>query len=443
MTTLSSPNGWRKFCSDDYDRKAAPKTAPIKAASLTAERNSYWRAVLLVFSGTAAAQMIPILGSLIIARLFIPAEFGMFMAWFGLVQIGAVLSTGRFETALPLEEDGAPRAQAASSALLTAAVILTIVAIIGACLWPLYAPYLENVPSPLIALFVPTVAATASVLILQSWAASEGRFRALSVMRITQAAIVTGLQIAVGFIAPSAGSLALAQLTGVVSGALLMACKLRPPRLAEGRKTLFNFWNRYRRFPIYALPAGTVNTAAAQLPLILISHRFGAEIAGYLAMAFRMLGAPMSLLGSAVLDVFKRRASESWRTTGSCRGPYIETLTVLAAGSMAVTIGFWLAGVELFVFAFGPEWAEAGRVALILLPLFAMRFVSSPLSYTFFIAEKQPVDLVWQVCLFLMTVVTLTAFDTYQNTLGAYAFGYGLMYVMYLYLSFRFSGGQT
>ncbi|UJW76407.1 lipopolysaccharide biosynthesis protein [Rhizobium sp. SL42] len=409
---------------------------------MTGERRSYWRAVLLVFSGTAAAQIIPILGSLVIARLFIPAEFGMFMTWFGLVQIGAVLSTGRFETALPLEENGAPRAQAASSALITAAAILSAVAITGACLWPLYAPYLEDVPSTLIALFVPAVAAAASVLILQSWAASEGQFRALSMMRITQAAIITGLQIAVGFVQPSAGTLAQAHLTGVVSGALLMAWKLRPPRLAEGRRTLFNFWKRYRRFPIYALPAGTVNTAAAQLPLILISHRFGADIAGYVAMAFRMLGAPISLLGSAVLDVFKRRASESWRATGSCRGPYLETLTVLAAGSMVVTIAFYLVGVELFVFAFGPEWAEAGRVALILLPLFAMRFVSSPLSYTFFIAEKQPIDLVWQVCLFVITVVTLTTFATYRNTLAAYAVGYGLMYVVYLYLSFRFSGGR-
>lgn len=410
---------------------------------MTGERRNYWRAVLLVFSGTAAAQIIPILGSLIIARLFIPAEFGMFMTWFGLVQIGAVLSTGRFEAALPLEKNGTPRAQAASSALLTSAAILTIVAIIGACLWPLYAPYLKDAPSLLIALYVPAVAAAASALILQSWAAAEGRFRALSAMRITQAAIITGLQIAVGFVEPSAGLLALAHLTGVVSGALLMACKLRPPRLNDGRKTLSNFWNRYRRFPIYALPAGTVNTAAAQLPLILISHRFGAEIAGYVAMAFRILGAPISLLGSAVLDVFKQRASESWRATGSCRGPYLETLTVLAAGSMVVTIAFWLVGVELFVFAFGPEWADSGRVAVLLLPLFAMRFVSSPLSYTFFIAEKQPVDLVWQICLLVMTVVTLTAFDTYQNTLGSYALGYGLMYIVYLYLSFRLSRGQN
>lgn len=410
---------------------------------MTGERRSYWRAVLLVFSGTATAQVIPILGSLVIARLFVPAEFGMFMTWFGLVQIGAVLSTGRFETALPLEDNGAPRAQAASSALITAAAILSLITTIGASLWPLYGRFLKEVPTTLIVLWIPAVAGAAIVLILQSWAASEGQFRTLSLMRITQAAIITGLQIAVGFVQPSAASLALAHLAGVVSGAILMAWIMRPPRLLDGRKTLFNFWNRYRRFPIYALPGGIVNTTAAQLPLILVSHRFGADVAGHVALAFRVLGAPISLLGSAVLDVFKRRASESWRATGSCRGPYLETLTVLAGCSIAATIAFSLVGVELFVFAFGPEWAESGRVALILLPLFAMRFVSSPLSYTFFIAEKQPVDLVWQVCLFLMTVVTLTTFTTYQNTLSAYAVGYGLMYAVYLYLSFRFSRGLS
>lgn len=409
---------------------------------MTTGRRDYWRAVALVFSGTAVAQMIPLLGSLVIARIFIPAEFGVFMAWLGMASLVGVFVTGRFEMALALEDDGAPRAQAATATMVTTGLLLVIVMLLGALAWPFIAPRFATIPAVLLILFFPAAAAFAAVQVWQAWAAAEGRFRALSVMRISQAAGITALQIAAGLLAPHAVSLAIAHVAGVIAGLAVIAVQLPLPKLENGRAALFRFWSRYRRFPIYALPADTVNTAAAQLPLTILASRFGPDVTGYVAIAFRTLGAPIALLGSAVLDVFKRRASESWRNTGSCRAPFVETFLVLAAGSALATVVFWFAGEDLFVLAFGPKWHEAGRIAVILLPLFALRFVASPLSYTFYIAEKQPVDLVWQICLLVMTLATLMNFNTYQEALGAYAIGYGALYVVYLVLSYRFSAGR-
>lgn len=410
---------------------------------MSSGRRDYWRAVALVFSGTAVAQLIPLLGSLVIARLFLPAEFGVFMAWLGISALAGVFVTGRFEMALALEPDGAPRAEAASATFITATLLLTLITIVGAVAWPFVAHRFPAIPAPLLWLYVPAVAALASAQIWQAWAAAEGRFKALSMMRITQAATITSFQITAGFLAPSAVNLALAHVAGVIAGVIMIAWRLPLQRLPEGRKTLFRFWSRYRRFPIYSLPADTVNTAAAQLPLTILASRFGADVAGFVALAFRTLGAPISLMGSAVLDVFKRRASESWRETGSCRGPFLETFLVLAAGSLTATLIFWFAGEELFVFAFGPEWREAGKAAVILLPLFALRFVASPLSYTFYIAEKQHVDLVWQICLLAMTLTTLMKVTGYEQTLMAYALGYGSLYIVYVFLTYRFSAGKN
>lgn len=139
--------------------------------------------------------------------------------------------------------------------------------------------------------------------------------------------------------------------------------------------------------------------------------------------------------------MFKRRASESWRAIGSCRGPFIETFLVLAAGSTVATLVFWFSGEQIFMLAFGQRWREAGVAAVTLLPLFALRFVASPLSFTFYIAEKQHIDLIWQLGLLAMTLVSLSAFGLYESTLRAYAIGYGGFYVVYLVLSYRFSAG--
>lgn len=410
---------------------------------MTSVRRDYWRAVALVFSGTAVAQMIPLLGSLVIARLFLPAEFGIFMAWLGISALAGVFVTGRFEMALALEPDGPLRTEAASATFITTMLVLALVTVIGLAAWPFVATFLPKIPPPLLWLYVPAVASLASAQIWQAWAAAEGRFKALSLMRITQAAAITGFQILAGLLAPSAVNLALAHVAGVVAGVAMISWQLPLRRLPDTRKSLIGFWSRYRRFPIYALPADTVNTAAAQLPLTILASRYGADVAGFVALAFRTLGAPISLMGSAVLDVFKRRASESWRATGSCRGPYIETLLVLAAGSTVATLIFWFAGEELFVFAFGDKWRGAGEAAVILLPLFALRFVASPLSYTFYIAEKQHIDLMWQICLLAMTLTTLMTFAGYENTLAAYASGYGFLYAIYLVLSYRFSAGKA
>lgn len=404
--------------------------------------SSYWRTVALVFSGTAFAQLFPLAGSLIIARLYIPAEFGTFMAWLGMAAVAAVFVTGRFEMALALVDDGAPRSEAATATIITTALLLGLVAVAATIASLLFGQVLPPIPLAMLWLFVPAAGALAGMQILQAWAAADGRFRSLTFMRIAQAASITGLQILAGLLWPSAITLALAHVSGVLASIVMVAWQFPWRGLRDGHVSLLHFWKRYHRFPLFALPADTVNTAVVQLPLIILASRFGAEVAGYVALAFRTLGAPVALLGTAVLDVFKRRASESWRAIGSCRGPFIETLLVLTAGSVAATLAFWLAGEQLFVLAFGEHWRAAGTAAVILLPLFALRFVASPLSFTFYIAEKQHVDLVWQFGLLAMTLVTLNVFGESESTLRGYALGYSLFYIVYLALSYKFSAGK-
>ena len=71
--------------------------------------SDYWRSVSTVLGGMVLAQAIPIVASLIIARIYIPAEFGIYSIWLGIVSIISVIVTGRLEHAVGLEETGEPR----------------------------------------------------------------------------------------------------------------------------------------------------------------------------------------------------------------------------------------------------------------------------------------------------------------------------------------------
>lgn len=402
----------------------------------------FWRSVGAVLSGAAVAQAIPLLGSLLLARIFLPADFGVFAAWIGMAQLAAVVVTGRYENALALEPDG-PRRRigAAATVVLTAAgglLILLICAAIAAL-----APGWADGAGPLLLLaFGPTAALIAAGYVWQCWAAAEGRFAELSAMRVAQAAGVTGVQIVIGLFAPSAEVLGLGHAAGVFLGLVVAVWRLPIGSLPAAR-AMRAFWSRQRRFPLLSLPADAVNTAAGQLPLMIVAHRFGADVAGLLALTMRTLGAPIALLGASVLDVFKRRAAANYRAQGNCRDDYLQTLKVLSLAALAVSVVVLSFGPSLFSLAFGYQWRESGVIAMWLMPMFALRFVASPLSYVFYVARQQHVDLVWQVVLLAMTLAALLLPADHQAALQAYSAGYSAMYAIYLVLSYRFSAGAT
>jgi O-antigen/teichoic acid export membrane protein len=97
---------------------------------------------------------------------------------------------------------------------------------------------------------------------------------------------------------------------------------------------------------------------------------------------------------------------------------------------------------RLFVVAFGEKLHEAGIIALWLMPMFALRFVASPLSYVFYIAGKQQIDLVWQCALLAMTLASFTLPSIFEASIKFYSAGYSLLYMVYAILSNLYSKGK-
>lgn len=407
---------------------------------------TFWRSVGLVLTGTVAAQSIPLLGSLVIARLYAPAEFGVFSAWLGIVMMAAVVVTGRFEMALAVEADGAPRRFAVAATLGTILLVSFFFSIIVGLLY-LTTGLLENAQSVMVGLFVPAALLAGVTHTWQAWAAAEGNYRDLSWIRISQAFVVTVAQILAGLISPTAAGMMLGHVLGTAAG-IGFAMYLMPINLmATGARTEFwarlkTFWRHQRRFPMFALPADAINAASGQLPLLLIASRFGTEASGLFALTIRVLGAPIGLLGAAVLDVFKRSASSSYRDNGHCKDEYVRTFWLLSAGGVILALGVIVVSERLFVVAFGEPWRQAGVIAIWLMPMFALRFVASPLSYVFYIAGKQQVDLVWQCVLLAVTMASFMLTSSFEGSIKLYAAGYGLLYLFYALLSYHYCKGK-
>ncbi|NNA93372.1 oligosaccharide flippase family protein [Pseudomonas gessardii] len=408
-------------------------------------KSDYWRSIASVLTGSAIAQIIPILGALVIARLYSPGEFGVFASWLGGVVFLGVLVTGRFETALAIEQDGEPRAYAVFAVLVTALMVAFGLMLTTVVLSYVVPEITQTVSLLLLLCAVPTALTIGVLQTWQSWAAAEGNYGLLSKMRISGASSITLLQIGFGCVHPSATTLGIGYFLGslIACGIAMKLMPLRVPALETSKaKKIKEFWFRQRRFPQFSLPADAINSAAAQLPVIIVAHRYGAEVAGLLAMTIRILGAPLGLLGKSVLDVFKRHAASHYREVGECRDIYIRTLKALSLGSLMFVVAMLFLSEPLFVIFFGEKWRFSGTIATWMLPYFALAFIASPLSYMVYIAGKQNLDLLWQMALLAMTVGALSVFQNYATALKIYSAGYAVLYIVYIAMSYHFSLGE-
>jgi O-antigen/teichoic acid export membrane protein len=195
---------------------------------------------------------------------------------------------------------------------------------------------------------------------------------------------------------------------------------------------------------MYSLPADSVSSFVAQLPVLIVGGRFGLDVAGQLAMTLKMMAAPVGLLGRAVQDVFKRRAAIDFARLGNCAELYKKMFAVLLPGGIlfiVITVGI---GEELFVLVFGEEWRQAGEYAVWLSPNFALGFIVSPLSYIVYIVNRQYVDLMWQITLLMTILLALLTPDNTMGALLAYSCAYSLMYLAYIVITYRLSlGGRV
>ncbi|MBD2792782.1 lipopolysaccharide biosynthesis protein [Xenorhabdus szentirmaii] len=402
--------------------------------------NNYWSKVGVVFSGTLISQLIPILGSLIIVRLYAPNNIGEFATWLSIIILLSIILTARFESAFGLEEDGYERNNTLIVTLIN--ILISSFSLMIFLLLYIFIMQPENFEYFLLIIAIPASVCYSIYTVTQSWLSCGGYFKKLGSVRISQNLLITIPQIIFGNIDPTLVNI----ISGYIVGSTLscLFCLKQLPIKKDNFKdfTLSIFrdkWKKHKRFLLYSLPADTANSLSSQLPIILVNYKFGSEWAGYLSLTIKTLGAPISLLGGSIRDVFIKSASTSYRINSSCKNEYKKTFNVLMILSSIMLICSIFILEPIFSLLFGEQWRISGLIGIWLIPMFALRFVSSPLSYTLYIAEKQNIDFVWQMSLLFLTITSFTIGTTAKESIILYSIFYTFLYIIYLYISYKYS----
>lgn len=405
--------------------------------------SSYWSHVAKVSGGVIFGQLIGIAGYLVLTWTYAPAAFGVYASWLAVSVFGSVLSTGGLETSLVQDPDGAERRTSTAYVLATAFIgALAYCAVIAAVL-PFFPNLLKGNPWFICAAVFIAVLGLSANTVLQSWAAAEGLFRPLTQLRILQSLAIVALPLALALIGRDSSMLIAGHALGLAIALAFWARyfglrqfeTLRPPELID-------FWKRRRRTFTYVLPALVVGSFVGNLPQVAVNAKFGHEAAGYMALALRVLGTPLSLVGVAVRDVFRRYATIAFRERGECSREFWNSFLVLGTIAIGFGVVMYIASEPLFVFVFGEKWRSAGVYARYLVPMTAAGIVASPLTYLVYIVRREDFDFYWQVSVLLLIGAIFLTQDHVTTTLALYALTYAAMYAIYMVACARFAAGK-
>jgi O-antigen/teichoic acid export membrane protein len=402
----------------------------------------FWKHVITVLTGSVAAQIMPLLMAPFITRICTPKDMGAFGVWFGLIAVASIVATLRLEAAMILDHDTEEQSTCFSVVAYFATLLALAITLCGLLARALGLPIASHMSwFGLMSIGIGTWL-TAYMQTTLAYAASCNAFAPAAKARVVAAGTIAVAQAALLLLGLGANALLAGQIIGLAAGLVAATYLLSPPRprlTALPIESQWNYLRKHKAFWRFALPANLLNVLCAQLPLLFISARHGVLAAGLFALTLRVLAAPVSLLAASVLEVFKRHSVLEFQTVGNCKECYLSTFRILLLLGIGPALIMFFFAPALFAFVFGESWRAAGDIARILAPLYFLNFIASPLSYVFYVTGKQKADLVWQIARSILIMGAFSAPLTLQGNLLAYAFGYSLLYLIYLQMSYRYS----
>jgi O-antigen/teichoic acid export membrane protein len=379
--------------------------------------------VFTLVGGTTIAQIIAILASPVVTRLYGADAYGISALFLSLVSTIAVIACLRYEMAIVL-----PKSDKEAANLLVLCIFITsiICLILIPVLWLFRDILVEvlNAPEllPYLWLIPLMVFLTGSFSAINYWNSRRRQFGRLSRTQIAKAVSTSGTQVGVGFAGyASEGSLIGAGFFGQVVATLTLGYQawksdkkiIKSSVSWIGMRTVSK---QYRNFPIYDIWSALLNTITLQLPIFILSAFFTSAIVGYYSLGLTVLLLPMSFIGSAIAQVFFQRAAEAKHDSKKRYASVIESTTrqLISLGCPIILL-MSIIGEEAFTVVFGPSWAEAGVYAQILSFWIAIQFVTSPVSTSFAILNKQKIMLLINVAVLIIRAVALVIGGIYNN----------------------------
>lgn len=410
--------------------------------------SDYLKNVTTLASGTTIAQGISLITAPILYRIYDKEDYGTLALYIGIVGVIGVFSTMQYLQPILLEKEDDDAKKVMWLNRLINTCVTTVVFLLVLFLGKYIAGWLNNpMITPWLYLIPVSIFFSGQNEIFRVWANRKKKYKIMSFNAILTAILVPIVSISIGLLHDGPLGLFLGLVASQIVPAIILLIALTRNEDLGLKYFDFSFIKKkakeYQNFPMYSLPSEFVNRLTSQMPVFMLSIYLGPAVVGVYNLCVRMLGLPVQLIGGAIGEVFKQKASLDYNETGSFNIIFKKTLKSLVIISVIPLMVVIFFGPDLFGFIFGEQWRQAGVFSQILIFMFMLQLVTSPLTYAYIISNKLKEDFLLHVYILVsMALIFFFGFkitDNYLLILAAYSLNYILVYLFYLKRSIQFS----
>ena len=369
---------------------------------------SFFKNVTTLAIGTSIAQVITILASPLLARLFTPEDFALFAAFTSIAALFAIIATGKYELAIILPDEDRDAAQILFAVILLVGIISIfspVVLIVLSKFSPACNLILSN---NLLFYFIIFVFCSANLEALRYYFVRIKQFKAISYRTILGSLITVFLNVIGGYFFNIPAMFVISTTIAQVLCLVLFVYFIK-------NNIKFSWFNikaikiclfKYRKFPLFTMPGQLLNSFTGNLPILVLPALYSQNDIGQFAFVQKIVGIPMTIIGGSVAQVFFQKFAAVKRD--GQKKLFLKTFFYLFVFITACAIPCVIVAVPTFNVIFGAKWLFAAKLAQILAPMYIAQFAVSNISGAVFITnEKLKIELILQI---LRLVLVAAAF---------------------------------
>ena len=394
---------------------------------------------LKLFSGTFLSQIIPILITPILTRIYTPSEFGIISFFMGIIMVLSNITNLRLEIPIII-----PKTIKKSNDYFKLSfyvnVLFSVISFIITLLYGNRLVELLDVDiNPYYLLLIPFLTFIIGVnKAVYYFLNKQGKYNKLALFPVVRSSITSVSSLVFSF---SAFGLLIAQFFGRIASLTFLVFKEKM-NLTFDFRMLKKDLKVNRIYVITDTPASLISSLNSNGISLFATPIFGSLIGGSFALVNKFIAAPINLISKSFLDVFKKEANQEYQIKGHSKVTFKKVMKGMVVLTILPFILFFLYSEDIFMILFGDEWHRAGFYAKILTPMIFLKMLSRPVSFMFYIVEKQHYNLIGQSINLLFLIIALFIGKYFNSSLHfVYALSAlsSIFYIAYIYMSYKFS----
>ena len=408
--------------------------------------NKFIKNTFSLFSGSFVSQLIFLVFTPLITRIFSPSEMGEYAVFLSLSTIITIFSTLRFEDAILLAKSKRDSQSLAIISLISSIFVIILLFIVIFFLEDKISQIL-NINSEILFLicisgFTLSLRETLINLLMKN-----NDFSKVAINKAQNALGINSLQ----YFSKSILGFSMLSFSKVIID-IISLIPLFFTYFSKSSIQLKDFLyfklkkiaKIYRNFPLYNFPSALINIISQNLPLLFISTFYSIELAGFFSLATRVLRLPVELISNSVRKVYYNEASNLQENKLEMFSLYKKVTGILFIIFIPIFLIIFFAGEEIFSIILGNEWSKSGQISRLLILWFLMLFINAPSIVSFNILGKQKVLFYFEIISLLTRFLALYSgyyfYNSFEYSLLLFTGGsviINLLIIIYIYNQLR------